>query len=239
MLARGGKQRIPRPEGVRPGDAAPWSGLSPDERRFSLADVRAACSTLAAPSGTSGLEVAGTTLPAAVLVPIFEEDGEARLILTKRPETMPTHQGQIAFPGGKLDPVHDPDLCAAALREAYEEIGLSPSSVEIVAELDSIVTVSQLFTVTPFVGLIDRRPALSPHATEVVAVFDVAISELLHPDTFREERWDGPSFREGQVQTPGLDRAVHFYELPGETMWGATARILTRFLVHLVAQRLR
>ena len=71
------------------------------------------------------------------------------------------------------------------------------------------------------------------------ASFDVAISELLHPDTFREERWDGPSFREGQVQTPGLDRAVHFYELPGETMWGATARILTRFLVHLVAQRLR
>jgi len=169
-----------------------------------------------------------------VLVPIFEEAGEARIILTKRPDTMPSHQGEIAFPGGKLEEGVDADLEAAALREAHEEIGLDPAHVEVVAELDSLATVAGRFVLTPFVGIIDGRPALAPDPTEVVAVFDVAISELLEDETYREERWDAP---EERGPGAGTDRSIHFFELPGETVWGATARVLVAFLDHLTRSR--
>ena len=167
-------------------------------------------------------------------MPLFEEDGETHVILTKRPDTMPSHQGEIAFPGGKFEARVDRTLQDAALREAREEIGLDPSTVEIVAELDSLVTVMGRFLLTPFVGLLPGRPTLAPHQTEVVSVFDVPFSELLDDVTFREERWDVPP---GVGVTPGRDRAIHFYELPGETVWGATARILTTFLEHVTSTR--
>jgi 8-oxo-dGTP pyrophosphatase MutT (NUDIX family) len=192
--------------------------------------VRAAC--VALPIPRDGLGALEHTRPAAVLVPIFEADGEARLILTKRPETMPSHQGEIAFPGGKLEPNTDADLRAAALREAHEEIGIEPASVEIVAELDHLVTVSARFALAPFVGLLAVPPVLVPHPREVAAVFDVAIAELLDPEVFREERWDVPA---DMLVGVGPDRAIHFFELPGETVWGATARILTGFLTHLTS----
>jgi 8-oxo-dGTP pyrophosphatase MutT (NUDIX family) len=169
-----------------------------------------------------------------VLVPIFEEDGEARIILTKRPDTMPSHQGEIAFPGGKLEDDVDADLEAAALREAEEEIGLDPTVVDVVAELDSITTVAGRFLLTPMVGLIEGRPALRPDPTEVVSVFDVAISDLLDDLAYREERWDLP---EALGPEAGYDRVIHFFELPGETVWGATARILVSFLEHLTGSR--
>jgi len=176
-----------------------------------------------------------TARPAAVLMALFEEpaaDGarDTRVILTKRPDTMPSHQGEIAFPGGKLDEALDTSLRDAALREAHEEVDLDPTSVEVVAELDSLVTVMGRFLLTPFVGLLAGRPALVPDPTEVVSVFDVALSELLDDATFREERWDVPA---GVGVTPGRDRPIHFFELPGETVWGATAHILAGFLEHL------
>jgi len=179
-----------------------------------------------------GLGALAHTRPAAVLVPVFEAGGEARLILTKRPETMPSHQGEIAFPGGKLEPNTDADLRAAALREAQEEIGLEPATVEIAGELDHLVTVSARFALAPFVGLLAAPPMLVPHPREVAAVFDVSIDELLAPDVFREERWDVP---DDMLVGAGPDRAIHFFELPGETVWGATARILTGFLTHLTS----
>jgi len=230
MQGRGGAQRIPRPSSFRPGDAAPWSLLPLPLRHITLADVRAACATLPPPSPGRG--VRPQTRPAAVLLPLFEAAGEARLILTKRPETMPSHQGEIAFPGGKHEPGTDVDLRATALREAHEEIGLEPGLVEVVAELDHMVTVSAGFDLTPFVGLLPRRPELSPDDREVDAVFDVALSELLGDDVFREERWDVPP---EMLVGVGNDRAIHFFELAGETVWGATARILVGFLAHLTA----
>jgi len=230
MRSRGGAQRIPRPSSFTPGDPPPWAGVPAALRRPSLADVRAACATL--PPADTGWGALPETRPAAVLVALFEEAGEARVILTKRPETMPSHQGEIAFPGGKYEPDLDADLRATALREAHEEIGLDPASVEIVAELDHLVTVSARFALTPFVGLLPARPALVPHVREVDAVFDVALSELLHDDVFREERWEVPP---EMLVGVGKDRAIHFFELAGETVWGATARILVGFLAHVSA----
>lgn len=228
MTDRGGSQRIPRPESARAGRPPAWAHVEPADRRFSLADVRTAAVRFAAPTR---IEAPRTARPAAVLVAFFEEDGEARVILTKRPETMPSHQGEIAFPGGKFEPGVDATLQDAAVREAREEIGLDPALVEVVAELTSMTTVAGRFVLTPFVGLLEGRPRLAPDFTEVVSVFDVSVSELLDDAAYREERWDLPP---GLGSEAGLDRPIHFFELPGETVWGATARILADFLEHLV-----
>jgi 8-oxo-dGTP pyrophosphatase MutT (NUDIX family) len=231
MTDRGGLQRIPRPVDAREGGPPPWARLTPEERRFTVTDVRAACATLPSPRRPTA---PSTARPAAVLMAVFDEADEARVILTKRPETMPSHQGEIAFPGGKLEERVDAALRDAALREAHEEIGLDPASVELLAELDSLTTVAGRFLLTPFVGALAARPALVPHAQEVVSVFDVSISELLDDDAYREERWDIPAELGPEA---GMDRPIHFFELPGETVWGATARILVGFLEHLTSTR--
>jgi 8-oxo-dGTP pyrophosphatase MutT (NUDIX family) len=164
--------------------------------------------------------------PAAVLLPLFEERGEARLVLTKRPETMPSHRGEIAFPGGKIEPGIDRDARDAALREAEEEIGLRRDAVEVLAALPTIGTVVGPFMISPFVGVTDGRPAITADSREVDRVFDVPVSELLADGVYREERW--------AWDREGVERSMEFFELEGETVWGATARILTGFLAQLV-----
>ena len=201
-----------------------WGSLAPDELRFSLADIR---SVFSAPTELAVPPSHPEARPAAVLVALFEEDGEARVVLTKRPETMPSHQGEIAFPGGKHDPLLDASLAATALREAHEEVELDPNTVDVIAELDGIGTVASKFLITPFLGLLDARPALVPHPREVVAVFDVALSELLATETHRSEIWS----------LAATELNIHFYELVGETVWGATARILTNLFGRLTEAR--
>ena len=153
-----------------------------------------------------------------MLVPLFEEAGEARVILTRRAATLSAHQGEMAFPGGTVAPGEDE--LVAALREAEEEIGLAPSSVEVVGRLDRLVTATTGYVLAPFVGVLLGRPRLRLRADEVEQAYDVPLSSLLDESVFREERWDRP--------TP--DRAIHFFELERDTVWGATARILYRLL---------
>ncbi len=189
---------------------------------MSLREVRARCADLPAPAPEEPL-FSGTR-DAAVLIPVFELDGEAHVVLTRRPDTMAHHQGEIAFPGGKLDPAVDSSARDAALREAEEEIGLPRAAVDVVAELDPMQTFAGPFMISPFVGVLDSPPELAPDPREVERVFDVAISELLADGVHREERW-------GDIYGP--NRPMHFFELEDETVWGATARILAGFLAHL------
>jgi 8-oxo-dGTP pyrophosphatase MutT (NUDIX family) len=224
MSARGGRQRIPRPPTARPGGPAPWSNLPIADRRLSLAQVRERCAALPPPQPPA--VVMPGSRPAAVLVPMFESDrGQASLILTKRPDTMPTHQGEVSFPGGGVRAGVDESLLDAALRETEEEIGLPRAAVDVVAELDTHATVGSRFTITPYVGLIDRLPQLVPHPGEVVKILEVPLSELLADGTYREEHWESS------------DRVISFFELADETVWGATARILAKFLAHLTGHR--
>ncbi|MBV9952089.1 MAG: CoA pyrophosphatase [Acidimicrobiia bacterium] len=225
-LRRGGTQPIPRPTGWRTGPPAPWLERA-DPPTLPLAAVRRRLADLPAPRD---FPEAVTAMPierraSAVLVPLFEVAGETRLILTKRPETMPSHQGQIAFPGGKMEEGVDVDLRATALREAHEEIGLDPAAVEIVAQLDGLGTIGSRFMITPFVGVLASEPALRPDPREVVRVFDVALVDLLAPGVHHAEHWS----------TPMAELDVQFFDLAGETIWGATARILYGFLRFLVA----
>jgi 8-oxo-dGTP pyrophosphatase MutT (NUDIX family) len=217
------------------GAPSPWHSGDSRAASFTTSDVRAVVDrveTTAWDEGANALvnaNVGATGVPAAVLVALFDVEARAHVILTKRPETMPNHRGEIAFPGGKFDPSVDRSLIDTALREAYEEVALAPEAVEVVGTLRPLATASSTFVITPFVGIVaEGRPTLRAHPREVVAVFDVSIDELLHPDTYRNEQWSFPS--RGRLD-------VHFYELEGETVWGATARILTDLLTRLTAPR--
>ena len=217
--SRGGRQLIPRPPGLQEGGPPSWVDLGSAARLYTLADVRDRLVSLPPPRA-SELH-SPSSRAAAVLVAIFETDGEARVVLT-----MPSHRGEIAFPGGKRDP-GDETLLAVALREAEEEIGLAPDLVEAAGELDSLSTVASQFTITPFIGLLAAPPVLVPDPREVEAAFAVPISELLDPAAYREELWN----------LWGAWRPMAFFDLPGETVWGATARILAGFLRFLVEPR--
>ena len=152
---------------------------------------------------------------AAVLAAILPKaDGAHRLILTKRSAALKHHPSQIAFPGGKQDDT-DASLQAAALREAYEEIGLEPGNVDILGHLPSHETVTG-FQVTPFIGLVKTPFAAVPETGEVDEVFDVPLAHVLDPARFSVEgrMWQG--------------RRRSYYAVPYGPyyIWGATARIL-------------
>ncbi|WP_052261756.1 CoA pyrophosphatase [Leisingera sp. ANG-M1] len=152
--------------------------------------------------------------PAGVLVPVSIATGTPRLILTKRSSALKHHPGQIAFPGGKVD-AGDADACAAALREAWEEIGLPQDLPEIIGCLPEHETVTG-FSVTPVVALVREDFTARPEAGEVAEVFSVPLTHVLSPENYiiESRRWRGTRRR--------------YYTVPYGPyyIWGATARML-------------
>lgn len=161
-----------------------------------------------------------------VLAALFEEEDEARLVLTRRSSSMRTHRGEVSFPGGRLDAGED--AAAAALREAHEEVGLDPSSVTTVGWLHPVMTMVSGSLILPVVATLSRPPRLVPSPTEVDRVFDVALAELADPELFHEEHWRIP----GRVIPGSGDGSfpVWFFEISGEMIWGATARMIHELL---------
>ncbi len=156
---------------------------------------------------------------AAVLLPLYESEAGPHLVLTKRTNLVPTHKGEISFPGGGFEEA-DGDLLATALREAQEEIGLDPEDVEVLGTLDDTLTVSSRHVVRPVVGFIPHPYAYRLDPFEIERLIHLPISALLRGAPFREEIWE----REGRPVT------VFFYEHDGDTVWGLTARILKQFV---------
>jgi 8-oxo-dGTP pyrophosphatase MutT (NUDIX family) len=219
---RGGAQRIPRPLSCRPGGPAAWTGSLDRGVDLSLAGVTRALAGAGTPR-RSPLE--GTPVRAsAVLAPLYEYDGETIVILTRRAQTLRTHRGEVSFPGGGAEP-GDADLWATALRESWEEIGLDPSLVTRIGELDHLQTVTSRSYILPFVGVLPGRPDLVADPAEVELVVHVPLRELLTDGVHHEERWG----------LPPLDHPVHFFEVVGDTIWGATAAMLVNLLTVLAA----
>ena len=159
------------------------------------------------------LEGAPPATEAAVLVAVTDRP-EPGLILTQRTETLRKHPGQVAFPGGRIDP-EDADAVAAALREADEEIGLPPSAVSVVRTLDPYRTGTG-FSVTPVIGTVAPDLPLTPSEAEVAAVFEAPLAFVLDPAN--HERASG--------MWRGQER--HFYQIHWQDrrIWGATAAMI-------------
>ena len=203
------------PRAARVG-ALPETPLMPPSGAALIARLQAALALPAEPSSDFDADPRLAPEPplreAAVLAAFHEEDG--RLFLTKRAATMRHHPGQIALPGGKVDP-GDADATAAALREAHEEIGLDPGQLTLIGALPPHLTVTR-FRITPIVAVIHGPFAPRPEPGEVAEVFTLPFAHIANPAHYRLEGriWRG-DWRAYRVAPYGP-----YY------LWGATARIL-------------
>ncbi len=163
---------------------------------------------------------------AAVLVPIVLHDGEPTVLLTERASRMTTHSGQIAFPGGRVDP-EDANIAAAALREAWEEVGLSADYIEVLGNLPTYTTITS-FIVTPVVAIVRPDFELTINPYEVAEAFEVPFAFLMNPANHRHHIMTGADLKSREwISMPYQDGAQERF------VWGATAgmlRNLYRFL---------
>jgi 8-oxo-dGTP pyrophosphatase MutT (NUDIX family) len=157
--------------------------------------------------------------PSAVLVPIYEKDGEYYVVLTKRAQNLMYHKGQISFPGGAYDKV-DCDLAATALREAFEEIGVRPDDVELLGSLDDQATYTSMFIITPFVGAIPYPYKFRVNGREVEELIEAPVSALLSPSAYNPETQD----------ETGRSYAWGHFVYGNHKITGITARILKQLL---------
>jgi 8-oxo-dGTP pyrophosphatase MutT (NUDIX family) len=154
-----------------------------------------------------------STTAAAVLVPLFERDGQVHVWLMRRPTSMRSHAGQVAFPGGKLDAA-DASLRATALRETQEELGIRSERVDVLGALDDTRTITG-FTISPWVGWLASDIDVVPNPNEVERAFAVPLRVFLAP--------------------PRGAPPLRGWTIDGELVWGATAAIV-RALVAIVRE---
>ena len=156
-------------------------------------------------------------MKAAVLVPLYEDAGQLRVVLTRRPDHMPTHPGDVVFPGGMVE-ADDDGPVDTAMREACEEIGLPRENVvEILGGLRPTHTRSASMIIVPVVVRIERPTGFTPEPAEVEAIIEPTIGELLPDADWRTSEWT-------------VGRKMWFYEFPEGVLWGATAFMVRELL---------
>ena len=236
------------------GGPAPWAHIPSRDRRVTLSDITTAFSRSRTP------QLVGTVSEgighSAVLCLLYERSDDVYMILTRRSPRLRHHAHEVAFPGGRRES-DDADLWTTAVREAQEEVGIDPSTIRRIGELDSFVTVGSATLVTPFVAVTDQKPTLKRDPIEVELIRHVTFRELLSDDVWREEFWPLPQRPSGlprDYQSPKLTvseavaraarerseqereglrdepRAITFFELVGDTVWGATGAMLRQLL---------
>jgi 8-oxo-dGTP pyrophosphatase MutT (NUDIX family) len=164
------------------------------------------------------LAVPGRRL-AAVLMPLYEHQDEYGMLFTKRSDNMYYHRGQISFPGGAYE-VQDASLQHTALRESAEEIGLQPGHVQLLGQLDDLLTTNSNYLVRPFVGLIPYPYPFVLDTYETAYLIEVPLTFLRRHNPVAEETRE----HDGRMVQS------FFFDYEGHTIWGATAKILKQFL---------
>jgi 8-oxo-dGTP pyrophosphatase MutT (NUDIX family) len=157
-------------------------------------------------------------ISSAVLLPIYNKEGQCYILFTQRTNNVKEHKGQISFPGGARQ--DGESLLDTALRESLEEVGLSPTEVEVLGELDDTATTTSNFVVTPFVGVIPWPNDLRADGWETDELIEVPISAL----------WAKNSREDRKEVIGGQPVTSYFYHYGDRVIWGATARILYQFL---------
>ena len=158
--------------------------------------------------------------PAAVLIPVIARE-EPTVLLTRRTETLRKHAGQVAFPGGRIDPDDDGPI-AAALREAHEEVALPPAQVEVIGAIDAYETGTG-YRIVPVVGVVPPDLPLVPAEVEVAAVFEVPLNYLLDPDNHQVHK----------TEWQGRQRSYYVIEWETHRIWGVTAGIIVNLAKRL------
>lgn len=166
------------------------------------------------------IDTAPPLVRASVLIPLLMRGSGLELLLTRRTDTVLTHKGQISFPGGQREE-SDVEAIETALRESYEEIGLEPSRVTVLGELDDVFTAVSRFVITPVVGLVEGGiEDLRPAPDEVKSLLMVPVDRLLYPRVHTTE-----------TRSVGEQRyRIHYYTVGEDVIWGATGRIVYQFL---------
>ncbi|MGH8013085.1 MAG: NUDIX hydrolase [Candidatus Binataceae bacterium] len=203
--------------------------------RDSLRAELAPAETIGAPKGSTERR------SAAVLVPLFHRDHKPHVLYTRRSDRLVSHRGQVAFPGGRFDHRYDRDLLAAALREAQEEVGIEPDTVEVLGSFPGLRTRSTDIMVTPFVGVIPDLCTWTPDPREVADIFDVPLTALRDPHYRGVYRWQtSGEFRAGLADESRNGRnslgllSEHPAILYGDqVIWGLTYTLTLTFLAIL------
>ena len=156
----------------------------------------------------------------AVLILLYPHEDKINTILTLRPSYDGVHSGQVSFPGGKLDP-EDESLAAAALREAAEEVGLDRNEIKLIGNLSNLYIPPSNFLVSPFVGIMDKKPFLKKDDSEVEKIIEVPITYFLDE-----------SIKGRKMITPRefVSFETPYYDVEGHTVWGATAMMLSEMM---------
>lgn len=183
------------------------------------------------PADVSSAELpnTGDGRPAAVLCLLFEDGGEANVVLTRRARHLRDHAGEVSFPGGRLNPGEAP--LAAALREAGEEVGVSPGSVTVLGELTPLTTRRSPALVRCFVGCYPGPGGGGFRLNdEVEKVICLPLATLAAPGVYHQELWPPNDEEPPSLAASGVLRAVPFFELDDDIVWGATGRLLVELL---------
>ncbi len=170
----------------------------------------------------SATEAKQTLTPrqSAVMVILFPVEDDINVLLIQRTVTGGTHSGQIAFPGGKMDP-EDKDLLDTAIRETWEEIGIPEEKITILGALSDVYIPPSNFLAQPYIGWMSRFPDLTLQPTEVQQVLTISLKQLFLPEN--------RSRKEMHIPTFNVTIDVPYYDLNGHTVWGATALMLNEF----------
>jgi 8-oxo-dGTP pyrophosphatase MutT (NUDIX family) len=195
--------------------------VTPSALRVRLAEIAAKSPDGSLANGDDlGQDMTKPVIPAAVLVPVIISETPS-IVLTKRTSHLSAHAGQVSFPGGRIDP-EDSGPEAAALREAWEEIGLEATSVEVLGRMADQITGTG-YRITPVLGLLPPGLSFQLSAHEVEAVFELPISVVLNPKA--------PKLQRQHVR--GVWREYWVWPHPKHYIWGATAAILVRLAEQL------